>query len=189
MTYRLSVTLLLKNKGVYRNYSWGKYRYLGNLSNIIKLFSQSKTTELVFIDLDRSLTDVSFQKELFNSILQANFPVTCFIDKKDISSLSKKFISNGVERLGINISNNLDIEDIGLYVKSFGSSSASSLINISKKDIIKVNNSFEFNENLKNKINILYEKGIREIIFQDKISIGQKKRTIIICFRINNKFI
>ena len=81
--------------------------------------------------------------------------------------LSKKFISNGVERLGINISNPLDIEYLGQFVKSFGSSSASALVNISNKDIIQEKNNWVFNKNLLNKINKLYEKGVREIIFQD----------------------
>ena len=106
---------------------WGEFRYLGNLSNIVKLYRQSKATELVFIDVDRSLTNISFQNELFNCILQANFPITCFMDKRDINILARKFISNGVERLGINISNPKDIEDLSKFVQSFGSSSASSL--------------------------------------------------------------
>lgn len=172
---RLVPCLLLKKGKVYRNLSWGKYFYLGNLSNILRLYSRAKATELLFIDVDNSLCSSIFREKLFQCIQQCDYPVTLYSSPEAVKNYSNELIAGGFERLGVQAcvdDTNLDV--LSDLVDKFGSSTITVLFNLLPENIKQsANLCSRFLPPALAKIAALEKIGIKEIVFQYIPSIGR----------------
>lgn len=170
---RLSACLLIKNHKVYRNLSWGRFRYLGNLSNILKLFSQQGASELSFIDVDNSLLDDSFRSLLYRCVQQSDYPITFYSSDTGISTHARELISGGVERIGILLSTqNSSTTTLKYLVSNFGSSTISVIFNLERSDLLLCSGSMRLSDSVYSLVDQIFHSGVREVVFQDVAAIG-----------------
>jgi len=173
---RLSACLLIKNHKVYRNLSWGRYRYLGNLSNILKLYSQQGASELSFVDVDNSVLDSSFRSLLYHCVQQADYPITFYSSNTGISTHAHELINGGVERIGILLSTKNSCTSILKHLVSiYGSSTVTSIFNLVSSDLILVSGSVRLSDSAYSLIEQIFQSGVREVVFQDVSAIGRRK--------------
>jgi imidazole glycerol phosphate synthase subunit HisF len=172
---RLSACLLIKEHKVYRNISWGRYRYLGNLSNILKLYSQQGASELAFIDVDNSLLHSSFRSHLYQCVQQACYPITLYSSNNAISTHAHELISGGLERIGVLLSiQNPCTSILESLVSTYGSSTISVIFNLESYDVVSAQGFARLSESANSLTEQIYQSGVREIVFQDVKAIGRR---------------
>ena len=175
--FRVIPILLLKKNGFYKTKQFKNPVYLGDPINIINIFNSKGVDELMILDIEASLINkINYQliKELNNSC----FVPLCYGGGVRSISEAESLIKIGVEK--INICSNLAkigfIEDL---VNNFGSSSVVATINISKSLLTGsynvVNNELNIiEENVKDYINKIIDKGIGELVINNVTRDGMR---------------
>src|SRR5687768_14133804 len=120
---RVIPVLLLKDKGLVKSKRFGKYDYIGDPLNAVRIFNRFKTDELIFLDImasrEKRLIPIDFVRHVFDEALMP------FAAGGGISSLEdiRSLIQAGSEKVVINKMAAMKPEFIREAADSFGSSS------------------------------------------------------------------
>jgi cyclase len=164
---RIIPTLLIKDEYAVKTINFKNPKYVGDIINIVRIFSDKKADELNIFDIGASKTNTGINFNLIKNIaINARMPL-CY--GGGISSIhdAEKIFSLGVEKISISKNFFLNENILASVVKKFGSQSIAITLNINKIESKYFYYDSEFKEKFEiieliKKIEIL---GAGEIIF------------------------
>ena len=144
---RIIPSLLIENDYLVKGKKFKNHKYVGDIFNAVKIFSEKKAHEIQILDISARKKSKSIDLELIKKIRTEIFvPLAVGGGIKNIDQVSL-IINEGVEKVIINsenFSNNNLVQEI---VKKFGSQSA--VVSI---DVKKINNEYKIMSNNGEKI-------------------------------------
>jgi len=144
---RIIPSLLIKDNFLVKGENFDNHKYIGDIYNAVKIFSEKKAHELILLDISSRKKKTTFNINLIKKIKKEIFiPLTVGggIDKIDQVS---EIIDEGVEKvcLNTNLANNLNL--VSSIAGKFGSQSVIASIDVKRIE----NDYFIFYENGKKK--------------------------------------
>jgi len=130
---RVIPVLLLNGTTLSKSVQFGKYNYIGDPINAVRLYNDLKADELVFLDIQASKKGSLISLELVSEIgEEANMP---FSVGGGISKMEhiRSIVAAGAEKVIITTAALKDPQFIEEAVKTFGSSTISVCIDVKKK--------------------------------------------------------
>ncbi len=129
---RLIPVLLLKNNGLVKSQSFGKYKYIGDPINAVKVFNDLKADELFFFYIlatkENRLISLDFVRNIGE---EAHMPFAVGGGIKTIEHI-RDIINAGAERVVINSSAGLNPDFIAAATDTFGSTTIVVCIDVRK---------------------------------------------------------
>lgn len=132
---RLIPVLLLKSNGLVKSQSFGKYKYIGDPINAVKVFNDLKADELFFFDIlatkENRLISLDFVRDVGE---EAHMPFAVGGGIQTIEHI-RNIINAGAERVVINSSAGMNPDFIAAATHAFGSTTIVVCIDV-KKDLL-----------------------------------------------------
>lgn len=120
---RVIPTLLLKNASLVKTTNFGRYEYIGDPANTVRIFNELEVDELTFLDISATIENREPNYQVLKDIAEESFmPLSYGGGIKNLEQV-KKILGLGFEKIVINSSfhsNNNLIEEIS---KHFGNQS------------------------------------------------------------------
>ncbi len=165
---RIIPSLLIENNFLIKGENFIKHKYVGDVYNAVKIFSEKKAHELIILDISARSRKESFKLDLIKKIKNEIFiPLTIGGGIDTIDQVSK-IIEEGVEKVCLNSRLSKDLEIINQVANKFGSQSAVVSIDVKKiqqKYFIFFNNGkIKSSINLREYLSNLESAGCGEII-------------------------
>lgn len=130
---RIIPTLLIKNSLMYKGKKFHNHRYLGDIFNAIKIFSEKKSHEIILLDIDARINN-QINYDLINKIRKKTFvPLAYGGGINDINQISQ-LISKGLEKVVLNSICYKNYNLISEAAAKFGSQSITVSVDIKKED-------------------------------------------------------
>ncbi len=130
---RVIPVLLLNGNTLSKSVQFGKYHYIGDPINAVRLFNDLKADELVFLDIQASKKGSALDLELVAEIgEEANMPFSVGGGIETLEQI-RTIISAGAEKVILNTVALRDPEFVRKAVEEFGSSTISVCIDVKKK--------------------------------------------------------
>lgn len=129
---RVIPVLLLKGEGLVKSVKFKKHKYIGDPINAVRIFNDLKADEIVFLDIEASLSDRSISIEFVRQVSEeANMP---FIVGGGIKSLDtiQNILSAGAEKVIIGSYAIENPDFIKEAVDEFGSSTVTVCLDVKK---------------------------------------------------------
>ena len=129
---RIIPVLLIKNGMLYKGKSFGRYRYVGDPMNAIKIFNELEVDELIVIDIDATEKGRAIELDLVRGLAaEAFMPLAV---GGGISSIAeaRALLASGVEKIIVNTSAIKRPQLINELALEFGSQSIVACIDIKK---------------------------------------------------------
>ena len=174
--------LLLKNQGLVKTNKFvkKKARYIGDPMNAVKIFNDLRADELVFLDIDASITNTTINYDLVRDIAdEAYMPFAVGGGIKNIKQV-ETLLKLGAERVIINTNAIIKKNFIKELVNEFGSSSVIVSLDI-KKNIFGTYKIYHNCGTIKSDLNLVdylkyvENQGVGEIFFQSISNDGTYK--------------
>ena len=165
---RIIPILLVKDNFLIKGEKFENHKYVGDIYNAVKIFSEKSSHEIILLDIDATPKKKTFDLDIIKKIKKEIFvPLTVGGGIRDIDQVTR-LINEGVEKIAINsiLSENTNI--LSTIAKKFGSQSL-----VVSVDVRKINNDYSiyFNngkiksdKNLLNFIRFLENEGVGEIL-------------------------
>lgn len=140
---RIIPNLIIKEKFLVKGYEFANHKYVGDVYNAVKIFSEKKAHEIIINDITARENNTTFDLNLIKKIKNEIFiPLTIGGGINNIDQISK-IIDQGVEKVSLNSILNNNVKIIEQTAKKFGSQSV--VVSIDTK---KINNEYKiFYEN------------------------------------------
>ncbi len=129
---RVIPVLLLKDMGLTKSINFGKYRYVGDPINAVKIFNDKKADELIFLDINASNENRCIPSEFVYKVGdEANMPFAVGGGIRTIKDI-RHMLSLGVEKVILNTIGFEKPDFIKEAVDVFGSSTIVVCIDVKK---------------------------------------------------------
>ncbi len=176
---RIIPSLLIKDDYLVKGKQFKNHKYVGDIFNAVKIFSEKKVHEIQILDISARKNNRCIDLNLIKKIRSEIFvPLAVGGGIKTIDEASL-IINEGVEKVIINSENFLNKNLISNIAKKFGSQSAVVSIDVKKIDneykIMSNNGEKVENLNLIDFINDVQDRGAGEIILTSIENEGLKK--------------
>ena len=176
---RIIPSLLIKDDYLVKGKQFKDHKYVGDIFNAVKIFSEKKVHEIQILDISARKNNRCIELNLIKKIRSEIFvPLAVGGGIKTIDEASL-IINEGVEKVIINSENFLNKNLISNIAKKFGSQSAVVSIDVKKIDneykIMSNNGEKVENLNLIDFINDVQDRGAGEIILTSIENEGLKK--------------
>jgi cyclase len=165
---RIIPLLLIKDNFLIKGEKFENHKYVGDIYNAVKIFSEKSSHEIILLDINASQNKKTFNIEIIKKIKKEIFvPLTVGGGISNLEEVSK-LISEGVEKIAINSILSEQTNILSKIAKKFGSQSL-----VVSLDVRKINNEYSiyFNNgkiksdrNLKSFIKFLENEGVGEIL-------------------------
>ena len=120
---RVIPALLLRGLGLVKTIKFGKYKYIGDPINAVKIFNEKEVDELIVIDIDAGRAGVSIPLKLITRIAGECFmPMTYGGGIRTLDQIAE-IMAAGVEKVSINRAAVADRGFVARAAKRFGSQS------------------------------------------------------------------
>lgn len=120
--YRVIPLLLLGNGGLYKTVRFKDAKYIGDPINAVKIFNEKEVDELIFLDIEATITNREPDYKMLNDIASECFMPLCYGGGiRDLGQI-ERVLKTGVEKVAINSSLVYDPNLVRMAVKTFGSS-------------------------------------------------------------------
>lgn len=175
---RIIPSLLIKDNYLVKGQNFKNHKYIGDVFNAVKIFSEKKAHEIQILDISARKKNKCIDLDLIKKIRSEIFvPLSVGGGIRNIDEVSE-IINEGVEKVIINTENFSNINLIKQIAEKFGSQSAVASIDVKKvNDEYKIfsNNSEKIEKhNLVEFINIIQDMGVGEIILTSIDNEGTK---------------
>ena len=165
---RIIPNLLIENNFLVKGESFNNHKYVGDIYNAVKIFSEKKAHEIILLDISarekKQIFDINLIKKIKNEIF---IPLTVGGGIDNLNQASE-IIDQGVEKISLNSILNENPKVVEEIAKKFGSQSVVASIDVKKIDnVYKVffNNGKKVSKILlKDHIKLLENLGVGEII-------------------------
>ena len=176
---RIIPSLLIKDDYLVKGKQFKDHKYVGDIFNAVKIFSEKKVHEIQILDISARKNNRCIDLNLIKKIRSEIFvPLAVGGGIKTIDEASQ-IINEGVEKVIINSENFLNKNLISNIAEKFGSQSAVVSIDVKKIDneykIMSNNGEKVENLNLIDFINDVQDRGAGEIILTSIENEGLKK--------------
>lgn len=129
---RLIPVLLLKDQGLYKTRQFGKYSYVGDPINTIRIFNDKEVDEIVILDIRAARERTPVNYELLRDIASECFvPLSYGGGVNDVETV-QSLISIGFERVIVNTTAVENIDIVRNMTSRFGSSTIIGGIDVKK---------------------------------------------------------
>ena len=166
---RVIPSMLLIDGLAYKSRKFKDHKYIGEPSNIIKIFNDKEIDELIV--LDRSAHEKGLDLEVLSSISSQSFFPLCYGGGLDSIKKVEEVISLGFEKVIFNTVFYENPKLISSAVSKFGSSAVSICLdysnNIFGRQVYKNNSSKKVPINLEDCVSLAIELGAGEIVFNN----------------------
>lgn len=129
---RIIPILLLKGMGLYKSIKFKDLKYVGDPINAIKIFNEKEVDELIFLDIEASLSNAEPNYQMLSDIASECFMPLCYGGGIKSITQIERILYTGVEKISINSSafdNPLLVYEAA---KKFGSSTIVVSIDVKK---------------------------------------------------------
>ena len=166
---RIIPTILYRNFSIVKGRNFASWRIVGNLHQVIKIYSLREVDEIIFLDLDAHKTNNINFNLIKNFADECFMPVTVGGGVKTLFDI-EKLLNSGADKVCINTQAFLDKNFIKDAVKKFGSQCISISVDYrkhkNKQKYIYINSGEKFtNKRLFDWIKEINELNVGEIIF------------------------
>ena len=166
---RIIPTILYRNFSIVKGRNFASWRIVGNLYQVIKIYSLREVDEIIFLDLDAHKTNNINFNLIKNFADECFMPVTVGGGVKTLFDI-EKLLNSGADKVCINTQAFLDKNFIKDAVKKFGSQCISISVDYrkhkNKQKYIYINSGEKFtNKKLFDWIKEINELNVGEIIF------------------------
>ena len=121
--HRVIPTLLLSDGGIVKGQNFKNHKYVGDPTNIAKIFNDKEVDELMVLDINASRKNSPPNYETIELLASECFMPLCYGGGISNFDQARKIFSLGVEKLCLQTSSFSKIELISEIVKEFGSQS------------------------------------------------------------------
>jgi cyclase len=129
---RVIPVLLLKGMGLYKSVKFKDLKYVGDPINAIKIFNEKEVDELVFLDIDASVSNVEPNYQMLSDIASECFMPLCYGGGIKSIDQIERILFTGVEKISINSSSFDNPLLVYEAAKKFGSSTIVVSIDVKK---------------------------------------------------------
>ena len=190
---RIIPSLLLKDDYLVKGKQFHNHKYVGDIFNAVKIFSEKKVHEIQILDISARKKQKCIDQSLIKKIRSEIFvPLAVGGGIKTIDEVSS-IINEGVEKVIVNSENFLNKNLIEQIAKKFGSQSAVVSIDVKKIDneykIMSNNGEKIENYNLIDYINHIQNNGAGEIILTSIENEGLKNGLDIDLYNFVEKYV
>ncbi len=150
---RIIPNLIIKEKSLVKGCRFTNHKYVGDIYNAVKIFSEKKAHEIIINDITARENNTTFDLSLIKKIKNEIFiPLTIGGGINNIDQISK-IIDHGVEKVSLNSTLNNNTKIIEEAANKFGSQSV--VVSIDTKKIDNEYKIFYENGKKQSKISIL----------------------------------
>lgn len=169
---RVMPCLLLKGESLVKTEQFGKYNYIGDPINAVKIFNDCEVDEIILLDIDASIEDKEPNYDLIRKIVNESFvPMAYGGGVKTVGQMEKLF-QIGIEKVSLNTLIFEDEETVIRAVERFGAQSIVASLDV-KKNLFGKYEVFYFSAKKKSKhtllgaLDLVQRLGVGEILIND----------------------
>lgn len=129
---RVIPVLLLKGMGLYKSVKFKDLKYVGDPINAIKIFNEKEVDELVFLDINASVSNKEPNYQMLADIASECFMPLCYGGGIKTVGQIERILYAGVEKVSINSAASEIPTLIAEAAKKFGSSTIVASIDVKK---------------------------------------------------------
>ncbi len=133
---RVIPVLLIHKGGLYKSVKFGKYKYVGDPINAVRIFNDKEVDELVILDIDASKSKRGPALEQITEIVSEAFMPVAYGGGINTIEQASALFYNGVEKVILNSSILVKPELITQIAEQFGSQSIIASIDYKAKRIV-----------------------------------------------------
>ena len=176
---RIIPSLLIDDSKLIKGKNFTNHRYLGDIYNAIKLFTEKKAHEIIILDKSEIKENLFYKTDFFKKIsLECFIPITIGGGIESLDDASY-IINSGVEKICLSADAILKKNLIYSISQKFGNQSIVISIDVKRLNdeylIFTKNGKNLFKKNLKNLLSELENEGVGEIILTSIDREGTKK--------------
>jgi len=120
--YRVIPVLLLRNAGLYKTVKFKDAKYVGDPINAVKIFNEKEVDELVFLDIEATITNREPDYKTLKDIASECFMPLCYGGGIHDLGQIERVLKTGVEKVAINTGLVRNPDQVRKAAKTFGCS-------------------------------------------------------------------
>ncbi len=120
--YRVIPVLLLRDAGLYKTVKFKDAKYIGDPINAVKIFNEKEVDELIFLDIEATITNRELDYKILKDIASECFMPLCYGGGiRDLGQI-EQVLKPGVEKVAINTALVRNPDLVREATNAFGSS-------------------------------------------------------------------
>lgn len=130
---RFIPVLLYSNKGFVKTFNFKNPKYLGDPINVIKIFNEKNTDEIIIFDIDASSKGTEINFDLLKRVSRESRMPVCYGGGVKDAETAEKLLSIGIEKISLSSAAVLDTTLIEKVANRIGKQSVVITLDVRKK--------------------------------------------------------